>query len=120
MKSKDSFANTIRWIARILGSLQVTFTLVFVVGSLMEETGKNNSSSQGSFTPLMIVIFVIWGIALTGLVLALWKEGLGGGISLTGFALMGILNMFNDESPNRIGALVVFLFFMIPSFLYIY
>lgn len=120
MKSKDPFANTIRWIARILGSLLVAFTLVFVIGSLLEGLGRDNGSPQSSFTLLMIVIFIIWGFALVGLVLALWKEGLGGGISLTCFALMGILNMFNAESPNKIQALLVFLIFMIPPFLYIY
>jgi len=120
MKSKDSFANTIRWIARIVGSFLVVFTVVFVTGSLLEELGKNNGSPQSSFSLLMVVIFIIWGIALAGLVLALWKEGLGGGISLTCFALMGVLNMFNTESPNKIQALLVFLIFMIPSFLYIY
>lgn len=120
MKSKDSFTNTIRWIARIVGSFLVVFTVVFVTGSLLEELGKNNGSPQSSFSLLMVVIFIIWGIALAGLVLALWKEGLGGGISLTCFALMGVLNMFNAESPNKIQALLVFLIFMIPSFLYIY
>ena len=120
MKSKDSFANTIRWIARIVGSFLVVFTVVFVTGSFMEELCKNNDTSQSSISILMVAIFIIWGIALAGLVLALWKERLGGGISLTCFALMGVLNMFNTESPNKIQALLVFLIFMIPSFLYIY
>lgn len=121
MKSKDSSANKIRWIARIVGSFLVVFTLVFVIGTFIDEgIGRNSSSHQSSFNFLMIVVFVIWGFALAGLVLALWKEGLGGGISFACFALMGILNMFNAEQTNKTKVLIAFLIFMIPSLLYIY
>ena len=120
MKPKNHFANKIRWVARIVGSFLVVFTVVFVTGSLMEEVGKNGSSPQSSFSLLMIVGFIIWGIALAGLVLALWKEGLGGGISFTCFALMGILNMLDPEQTDKTKAIIAFLIFMIPSLLYIY
>ena len=67
----------------------------------------------------MLLIFVIWGIALAGLVLALWKEGLGGSISLGSYILVYILNLFNKEASMRGNAITIFLIFSIPSILYL-
>ena len=84
MNSRNHF-NWLRWIARITGILIVAFTLFFFIGEVFEGQQRHDGSALASYTPLILIIFVIWGIALAGLILALWKEGLGGGISLVSY-----------------------------------
>jgi hypothetical protein len=118
MKKKRPY-NGLRWSARISGTLVVAFTLFFAIGSLMEEMGRNSASPSKAFSTIIIIIFIVWGIALAGLVLSIWKEGLGGFISLGGFMLTYILNLFNKEASMRAEAFPVFLIFSIPSILYL-
>jgi hypothetical protein len=115
---KNNRYNLIRWIARITGTLMVLFTLFMFIGEALE-SHKRNGSITSSFSPIVIVIFIVWGISLAGLVLALWKEGLGGIISLAGFMLTYILNLFNNEASMRGSAITVFVIFSIPSILYL-
>jgi hypothetical protein len=119
MKTNQPF-NEIRWTARIIGTLLVIFTLVLGIANFIYGLNRTNGSPLASFSTLIIIIFIIWGFALAGLVVALWKEGLGGCISLVSFLLMYILNLFNAAAPNRWGAIFVFLIFSIPSLLYLY
>jgi hypothetical protein len=118
MKKKNPY-NWLRWIARISGTLMVVFTLIMAIGEFIEGQKRSTGALQTSFTPLILTIFVIWGIALIGLVLSLWKEGLGGIISIISFMLMYILNLFNKEAVMRGNAIIVFLIFSIPSILYL-
>jgi len=118
MKKKQPY-NGLRWTARISGTLLVAFTLFFVIASFIDGMKRNNESPFASFSTLIIIIFIIWGIALAGLISALWKEGMGGVISLGSFILMYILNLFNTEASVRAGALPVFLIFSVPSILYL-
>jgi hypothetical protein len=117
--SKRNPYNWVRWTARISGILMVAITLFFFIGEGMESHQRNAGSAVASFTPLLLIIFTIWGIALAGLVLALWKEGLGGLISLVSFILVYILNLFNKEASMRGSAITIFLIFSIPSILYL-
>jgi succinate dehydrogenase/fumarate reductase cytochrome b subunit len=118
MKNRNPY-NWLRWIARITGILLVAFTLFIVIGEFIEGQQRNPGSGLASYTPIILICFVIWGIALAGLVLALWKEGLGGIISLISFMLVYILNLFNKEASMRANAIGVFLIFCIPSLLYL-
>jgi hypothetical protein len=111
--------NWLRWSARITGILMVLFTLFMLIGEVIDGQSRHTESLLASYTPLVLIIFITWGIALAGLVLALWKEGLGGVISLLSFMLMYILNLFNKEASMRGDAITVFLFFCIPSILYL-
>ena len=111
--------NWLRWIARITGILWVVFTLFIFIGESIEGQQRHPGSGLSSFTPIILIIFFIWGIALAGLVLALWKEGLGGIISLIGFMLTYILNLFNKQASMKENAIGVFLIFSIPSILYL-
>jgi uncharacterized membrane protein len=117
---KNQPLNGIRWTARITGTLLVLFTLAFGIANFIDGLSRNNESHSAPFSALILIIFFIWAIALAGLVLALRKEGLGGLISLAGFAMMYILNLFNKAAPNREGVIFVFLIFSIPSLLYLY
>lgn len=116
---RENHYNWLRWIARIIGTLIVVFTLVIAVGEFIDGKRSPSGSPLTSFTPLMLTIFIIWGIALAGLILALWKEGLGGIISLVSFMLMYILNLFNKEAVMRGNAIIIFLVFSIPAILYL-
>ena len=118
MKKRNPY-NWLRWIARITGILLVTFTLFMVIGEFIEGQQRNPGSGLASYTPIILICFVIWGIALAALVLALWKEGLGGIISLICFMLVYILNLFNKQASMRANAIGVFLIFCIPSLLYL-
>jgi hypothetical protein len=109
----------LRWSARITGTLLVIFTLAFGIAYFIDGLGRNNGSPLSSFSPLILIIFIIWGIGLSGLILALWKEGLGGCISLISFIAMYILNLLNRAASNRGGAIFVFLIFSIPAILYL-
>ena len=111
--------NLLRWIARIAGTLMVLFTLFIFIGEAIEGQKRHPGSALSSFTPLMLIIFVFWGIALAGLVLAIWKEGLGGIISFVCFILTYILNLFNKEASMKGNAITIFLIFCVPSILYL-
>ena len=118
MNNRISY-NWLRWIARITGILMVAFTLFFFIGEVIEGQQKHSGSGLASYTPLMLIIFAIWGFALAGLVLALWKEGSGGIISLVCYILVYILNLFNKEATNSAHFIPIFLIFCIPSILYL-
>jgi hypothetical protein len=117
MKQKKSFAQIIRLIARVSGSFLLAFTVIFGIANFIDSLGSNAGTPLST---LILIIFAIWGIALTGLVIALWKEGLGGLISLISFVIMYILNLFNPDAPDSRGAILIFVIFSIPSLLYIY
>ena len=118
MKKKLPY-NGIRWTARISGTLLVAFTLFFVIASFIDSMNRNNGSPMASLSTLIIIIFIIWAIALAALILAIWKEGIGGVISLGCFILMYILNLFNTEASMRAGAFPVFVIFSVPSILFL-
>ncbi len=120
MKHPNRSAAVIRWLARILGSLLVVFTVLIGGGELLEGMHRHAASPHSSFTPWLILIFIFWGLALAGLVVAWWKEGFGGFFSLGCFIQAMIMTIFNPPTPNRLVAFVVFLIFMIPSGLYIW
>jgi hypothetical protein len=114
MKSKNSSLNSIRWIARITGTLLAVLVLLFATFSIageIKEDGYTYSLAQ-------ILTFFFWGVAMLGLLLALWKEGLGGIISLSCLVLMYIAGLFEPE-VNRSAMLGVELVLAVPAVLYI-
>lgn len=111
---KHSTINSIiRWTARIIGTLMVIFTLLIGIGELLEE----HSGPNPGLNTFTIILFIGWGAGLAGLVLALWKEGLGGIISLIFFIIFNVLAAINPTPDSRytFGLLL----FMIPSILYL-
>jgi hypothetical protein len=118
MNDRNSY-NWLRWIARVTGLLLVSFTLIIFIGESIESQHRQPGSELASYTPLILIIFFFWAIALASLVLALWKEGTGGLISLVSFFIMYILNLFNKEASMRGNAISVFLIFSVPSILYL-
>ncbi len=106
----------IRWTARIVGTLLVLFTILIGVGEMLESYNRDGVSPFDKFDILMIITFVFFIVGLAGLILALWKEGKGGIISLFSFIIFIFLLGINPKS-NFIYGLFIYL---IPSVLYIY
>ncbi len=76
MTEQTKHYRMIRTIARILSLLSIGFVLLFVVGETLSEQGSLPTSVEWvalAFFPTGVVV---------GLVIAWWREGLGGGIAL--------------------------------------
>ena len=106
----------IRWTARIIGTLLVLLTILIGVGQMLESYNRYGAAALDTFDTLMIITFVFWIGGLAGLILALWKEGLGGIGSLLSFIIFIFLLGINPKS-NFIYGLFIYL---IPSVLYVY
>ena len=105
----------LRWTARITGTLIVALTLFIGIGELLE--GANKPGTSATFDALMIITFAFWGAGLAGLILALWKEGLGGFISLLCFIIFFLLIGLNPKPDVHFA--YPLLIFLVPSVLYI-
>ena len=104
----------IRWIASIISILMVAFVLLFFIGSMFEGQDKQ-SAGLDAYT---ILTFVVWGIGLASLILAIWKPGIGGLISFFSFITFNILVAAN---PNpEAGYALILLIFLIPSILFLW
>ena len=112
MKRTTSIS-VIRWAARIIGTLMVAFTLIFFIGSMLE--GRNKPGP--GLDTYTIITFVVWGMGLAGLILAIWKPGIGGLISLLSFIVFNILVAINTNPDSSYT--VVLLIFLLPSFLFL-
>ena len=115
MKPRNSELNTIRWIARITGTLLSVFILIFAAFSIAGEIKEDNGIP---YSLIQILVFLFWGIALLALLVAIRMEGLGGIISLASLILMAIFGMFIPEA-NKGGMLGVVAILAVPSILYI-
>ena len=111
--NKPSSNRILLWAARIIGTAMVAFTLFFFIGYLIEGRHKTGPGPD-IYT---IIIFVVWGIGLAGLLLALWKPGTGGFISLLGFIAFNILAAVNPNPDSRYT--IVLLLFFLPSILFL-
>jgi len=95
----------------------VAFTLFIGIGEMLESYNKHGSAASDTFDTLMIITFTFWGAGLAGLILALWKEGLGGIVSLVSFIIFIFLVGINPK-PDVSFSNVLFIF-LIPSVLYL-
>ena len=114
---KITSISIIRWTARIIGTLMVAFTLFIGIGEMLESYNKHGVSASDTFDILMIITFTFWGAGLAGLILALWKEGSGGIVSLVSFIIFISLVGINPK-PDASFSNVLFIF-LIPSVLYL-
>jgi hypothetical protein len=110
---KKSTNSGLLWTARIIGTLMVAFTLFFAIGSFFEKPNKAGPGLD-NYTK---IVFVVWGLGLAGLILALWKEGLGGKVSLLFFFIFNVLAIVNPNPESRYS--IILLLFMLPSILYL-
>ena len=110
---KTKLINSIRWTAGIIGTLIVALTLFFFIGYLIE--GRNKPAP--SFDISTILTFVVWGIGLAGLLVALWKPGLGGLISFLSFIAFNVMVALSPNPDSHYS--VVLLIFLLPSILFL-
>ncbi len=91
MKNQKKTANTIRWIARIWGSLILAFVLFFVLAHIFgaEEFGKEFRNIGEVITFIFFLISSVIGLSI-----ALKWEGLGGLVTIGG--LIGLFIMHFD------------------------
>lgn len=113
----DLIINIIRWSARIIGTLIVAFTLLIVIGELLESY-KGGYATSETFNFLIIITFSFWGAGLASLILALWHEGVGGFVSLICFMIFILLIGVNPK-PDVNFSNVLFIY-LIPSVLYLF
>lgn len=114
---KSTVISILRLKARIIGTLVVAFTLFIGIGEMLESFNKHGVSVLETFDALIIISFVFWGAGLAGLILALWKEGLGGIISFGSFIIFIVLVGVNPN-PDVNYTPILFIF-LIPSVLYL-
>ena len=117
--NKKTSRNLIMWSARITGTLLIIFTLFIGIGEFLDSHGRHHGPVLSMYSPITWTIFFVWGIALAFLIMAIWKEGLGGIISFACFMLMYVLNLFNKDATKPEDDILVFLIFSIPSILYL-
>jgi len=99
---------TLRWSARILSILAVGILLVFACGE-----GLNLSR----FTARELLLFVFFPLGFcVGMVVAWWREGLGGGITVGSLAAFYLLDRLVSSSFPRGWAFVVL---AVPGFLFL-
>ena len=77
----------LRLAARIIGTLWVLFCTFFLIGYLMEGIQKNGGKFKmpGDWMGIATEVFIFVGLG--GLIVAYWREGTGGFISLIAFIL---------------------------------
>ena len=101
IQKKPVWLNIIRWTARIFALLIIIFILVMFIGeSIGSSSHKTNLSGRD------YLLLSLFGITLIGLGIGLWREGLGGLISL-----VSTLSHIIFLSINGVGKLFYFLCF---------
>lgn len=79
-----------RWSARILGTFEVLLLFYLTFVEVREEIRNNSPSPMITFINGQYFLAVTLTLAVTGLIIAWWKEGLGGGLSLASFIVLFI------------------------------
>ena len=112
--------NVLRWTARVYGTLVVVLFLYLTVSQyiVVLQRGESPLASLIIFYNEIIKfpnIYFPWIIACLGLILALLKEGLGGGISLLSF----IFSLFQIGFPRQLNTIIPLSIVSLPSILYL-
>jgi hypothetical protein len=118
MKTKNQYAG-IRWTARVVGTLLVLFTLLIVIGEMIDGYHRNGKIDLETFNILQIITFIFWFFGLAGLILAWWKEGAGGILSFICTVIFLILVKVNANVNPEARFMVILFIFLIPSVLFI-
>ena len=110
---KTKLINSVRWTAGIIGTLIVALTLFFFIGYMIE--GRNQPAVNFNISTKLT--FVVWGIGLAGLLVALWKPGAGGLISFLSFITFNSMVALSPNPDSHYSA--VLLIFLLPAILYL-
>ena len=118
MRTKNQYVG-IRWIARVVGTLLVLFTLFIFIGEMIEGYRRNGKTDLETFNILQIITFIFWFFGLAGLILAWGKEGAGGILSFICTVIFLILVKVNANINPEASFTVILFIFLIPSVLFI-
>ncbi|MEI8006820.1 MAG: hypothetical protein WCI48_11485 [Bacteroidota bacterium] len=103
----------LRWSARILGTIEVVFLFYLAFTEFREEINNNSPSPLLTMINGQYFLTVALTIAFTGLIIAYWKEGLGGGISLASFSVL-----FIGWADFHVGFILGMVLASLPAILY--
>jgi hypothetical protein len=109
-KTRPIWLKILRWCARIIAILFVAFILMMFIG-------EGGFWSQPKGLPLRMrdyVLLSLFGLYVAGLVIGLWREGLGGLISLA-FIVTHIVILSAEGIKN----LTYFYVMLLPGILYL-
>ena len=116
ISQKRTPSRGIRMAARIIGTLWVLICVFLFVGYYLEGIQRNAGALSKPPDILGIATVVCLSIALGGLIIALWREGIGGFISLFGIIIAGVLLIID---PKLNFSLPVFAILLVPSLLFL-
>jgi hypothetical protein len=102
---KKSHVNGVRWLARILGSLVLLFVLLLVIGEglFMEPPPGSSGMLKGRDIPLMAGMIIM----LVGIVVAWFREGIGG-LLMIGGVIPFLVDELKSEKGFNAWFLVIF------------
>ncbi len=80
----------LRWSARILGTIEVVFLFYLAFTEFWEEISNHSASPIITMISGQYFLAVTLTIVFFGLIIAYWKGGLGGGISLASYIVLFI------------------------------
>jgi hypothetical protein len=105
----------LRWSARILGTIEAALLLYLTFNEFREEIANHSPSPLLTLINGQYFLAVTLTIAFTGLIIAYWKEGLGGGISLASYIVL-----FIGWSDFHVNFILGMTLVSLPSILYFY
>jgi hypothetical protein len=107
--------SAIRWIARIIGTLFALFCLLYLSSDLAEVLRPAQGIPPRPWNFLKIALAISFLSSIAGLILAFWKEGIGGLIAFAGMVLSLIIMKFNPDANFNFTIFTL----LIPSLLYL-
>jgi hypothetical protein len=113
--NKQLWLSILRWTARSVGTLLVLSSVIFAGADIIEKHNKHAVFLSNPHTGLTILTVVCFFLALAGLVIALWKEGIGGLIAFIGMLGVVIVILNNPDFNASLMLLII----IIPSLLYL-
>lgn len=115
LQNKTSL-KTIRLAARVIGTIWLVICLFGFIGFFLEGTKGHESAVPKPLDILGIATISCFILGFFGLIIAWWRAGIGGLISLFGFIITGVLFKIN---PNYILSPPFFVLILLPSILYL-
>ncbi len=84
------------WSARIFGTIEVVLFIYMTFVEFKEEINNHNASPLLTLINGQYFLAVTLTLAFIGLIIAYWKEGLGGGITLISLIVLFTLSDFTS------------------------
>jgi len=104
----------LRWVARIIGTILALFIISQFVEALIRK-GYINVDHPGHY-----VLFLFFGLAQIGILIAWRWERKGGLLIAFGIIVFDLLNIFWVQAPKMAGTIIASVFWLIISFIFIY